>query len=354
MTSNLNAVQRSASTCSAPGTMRTLGRSNTIHFGYTEQQSPTKELKDHHIPEDETLEDGEYEASDLRNATPNSYNNNFGSNIIHRHTSGTILHNGKYSAPMQRSQSAAAAPSNFSNHRLGTFDEENWDLSFTTEFNMKPDITPTEDEKTQQQKLLDHEKLRQKLGSHNIQNPDLLLCEKPVVKPSPSHIRNSELDLTNAEDKTDYDPILNEEDEDQFNANQQLPDFKAANSTTATTPTTATTNHLLKQRSDSSTRRKLIRQKATTNDYYTQPPYKQPSKLRNFCHILRTSVISSILMCFLLFLLMMIIFEVDSEFLEKHRQSNEFLILREQLYDPIKSSIFSSFKQSAEPTLDDK
>lgn len=168
--------------------MRTLGRSNTIHFGYTEQSSPNREIKDKQIPEDEMLED-DYETGELRNITPNSYNN-FGSNIIHRHTSGTILHNGKYAGPMQRSQSAAAAPSNFSNHRLGAFDEENWDLSFTTEFNMKPDITPTEDEKAQQQqKLIDHEQLRQKLGSHNIQSPDLLLCEKPVVKPSPSHIR---------------------------------------------------------------------------------------------------------------------------------------------------------------------
>lgn len=188
--SNANLVQRSASTCSAPGTMRTLGRSNTIHFGYTEDPSPKHELKDRQIPEDETLEDDFDTGNDLHNMTPNSFNNNFGSNIIHRHTSGTILHNGKYSDHMQRSQSAAAAPSNFSNHRLGAFDEENWDLSFTTEFNMKPDITPTEDEKAQhQQKLIDHEQLRQKLGSHNIQSPDLLLCEKPVVKPSPSHIR---------------------------------------------------------------------------------------------------------------------------------------------------------------------
>lgn len=132
----------------------------------------------------------------MRNYTPNSYNN-FGSNIIHRHTSGTILQNGKYSAPMQRSQSAAAAPSNFnfnSSNRLSafndTFNEESCDVTFnTTEF-LKPDITPTEDEKTQQQKLLDHEELRQKLASNNIvQNPDLLLCEKPTVKPSPSHIR---------------------------------------------------------------------------------------------------------------------------------------------------------------------
>lgn len=151
---------------------------------------------------------------------------------------------------------------------------------------------------------------------------------------------NSELDLSTAEDKTDYDPI--EEEEDRFNAEDQLselkPEFKAS-------------NHLLKQRSDSSTRRKLIRQKATTNEYYSQQqPYKQPSKLRNFCHILRTSLISSILMFVLLGLLMIIIFEVDSDFLEKHRQSNELIILREQLYDPIKSliySYFSSFKQSA-------
>ena len=333
-------MRRSASTCSAPGTIRTLGRSNTIHFGYTEQQaSPNKELKDKQIPEDELLED-DYETGDLHNATPNSYNN-FGSNIIHRHTSGTILNNGKYSAPI-RSQSAAAAPSTFSNHRLSAFDEENW--TFTTEFNMKPDITPTEDEKAEhQKKLLDHEQLRQKLGSHNIQSPDLLLCEKPVIKPSPSHIRNSELDLANAEDKTDYDPI--EEEEDRFNGEeeQQLPEFK-----NDLKKEFKTSNHLLKQRSDSSTRRKLIRQKATTSEYYKQP-CKQSSKLRNFCHILRTSLISSILMCFLLALLMIIIFEVDSEFLEKHRQSNELIILREQLYDPIKSSIiqyFSSFKQS--------
>ena len=144
---------------------------------------------------------------------------------------------------------------------------------------------------------------------------------------------NSELDLANAEDKTDYDPI--EEEEDRFNANEQLPEFKAS-------------NHLLKQRSDSSTRRKLIRQKATTNEYYGQPqPYKKPSKLKNFCHILRTSLISSILMFFLLGLLMIIIFEVDSDFLEKHRQSNELTILREQLYDPckrmIKSLLYSYF-----------
>lgn len=350
-TMNSNIVQRSASTCSAPGTMRTLGRSNTIHFGYTEQPSPTRELKDRQIPEDEMLEEDEYETGDLRNITPNSYNN-FGSNIIHRHTSGTILHNGKYSAPM-RSQSAAAAPSNFSNHRLSAFNEKNWDFSFTTEFSCKPDITPDEDEKTQHQNLLDHEKLRQKLGSHNIQNPDLLLLEKPTIKPSPSHHRNSELDLPNLEDKTDYDPIPNEEEEDQFNVNEQLPEFK--NISTANNNTSSSSNHLLKQRSDSSTRPKLIRQKATTNDYYNQQS-KQPSKLRNFCLVLRTSLISTILMCFLLALLMMVIFEVDSEFLEKHRQTNELLILREQLYDPIKGSILqylNLFKQStAEPTSD--
>lgn len=186
---NSNAVQRSASTCSAPGTMRTLGRSNTIHFGYIEQPSPNKEqLKDRNIPEDDIIED-EYETGELRNFTPNSYNN-FGSNIIHRHTSGTILQNGKYSAPMQRSQSAAAASSNFNySNRPSAFNERTCDLTFTTEFNMKPDITPTEDEKIQQQKLLDEEELRKRLGSYNIQNPELLLCEKPVVKPSPSHIR---------------------------------------------------------------------------------------------------------------------------------------------------------------------
>lgn len=155
--------------------------------------------------------------------------------------------------------------------------------------------------------------------------------------------------MANAEDKTDYDPI--EEEEDRFNANEDLPEFK---------PEFKASNHLLKQRSDSSTRRKLIRQKATTNEYYSQQqPYKQPSKLRNFCHILRTSLISSILMFFLLGLLMIIIFEVDSDFLEKHRQSNELTILREQLYDPCKRMIktliysyFGSLKQSA--SIDDE
>lgn len=63
-------------------------------------------------------------------------------------------------------------------------------------------------------------------------------------------------------------------------------------------------------------------------------------------------------MIFLLALMMVIIFEVDSEFLERHRQSNELLILKEQLYEPIKISIYSylsSFKQSlVESNLDEK
>ncbi|RWS31225.1 FERM domain-containing protein-like protein [Leptotrombidium deliense] len=240
-----SSIQRSYSTTSAPPSMRALGRSNTAPVPSQEQ-------------------DAEQESPD-RNST--SF-----------HEKVPYLNYSTFSEPDEsRGHNNSNLP-----HNLDPFDEEDWDVSMTsslpTEFNLRPDVTPTGEE------------------AHPIS------FETPAVRASPSH--NASLSDTEIDN-------IPEETIDRVN---DLKSYKY---------------------------NKLGNQSMFKKEIYGAGK-KQANKLYV---IVRTSILSSLLLLLLFSCLVILVIESESDLLAHLRKLPEMVVLRRDYYEPIKNSLFHGVKR---------
>jgi hypothetical protein len=225
-------IRRSYSTTSAPPSMRTLGRSNTAP------------MRSHDLGDDSP-------SATFRDKAPYINYTTF-SEPGDDHGQGNSTH-----------------------PHLDTFDEEDWDMSMTsslpTEFDMRPDLTPTGEE------------------SHH------LSFEIPEVRGSPSRTGNNSGHYSD-----DYMP-----DESCFD--EQNPPKIRPNS--------------------SSTKKRTFRFARGS----------QP--LAKLFAVVRTSILSTLLLLFLFTCLIVLVIELDTDMFSQLRKLPEMVMLRREYYEPIKKKL---------------
>lgn len=294
-------VQRSQSVCNPAS--KSMARSNTIHLGQSTKSGldSSSVLDDSNVNHRYANTSSRSEPDELRARcdTPAA-----GSSVNVR----TVV--GRSNLPF-RSQSAAAGQSNLN---LKPFVDSQCSHSFTTEFDLRPDLTPTEAEHEFPLPVGSMDSSKWSSDINAIGSND----SRSFLQSSPSH-NNPLPDLDEDADET----LVN----DQRALNEKY---------------SGSGGGIFKQRSDSATRKKLTRQEATIVEQFSgnatsatnQNLDQRSSKHKKFWSILRTAFISLILFAITMVICSWILFEWDISLLKQWRQIEEIQLIRENLYQP--------------------
>jgi hypothetical protein len=221
----------------------------------------------------------------------------------------------------------------------------NFNHSFTTEFDLRPDLTPTE---TEPAPIGSAESLSARWSPTPLTSDrhrsnvklESSALHRPRLQPSPSR------PLTG----NDLDKVSEHADDEQL---EQPTDLSATAAAVHTRkwPTDAS-GAIVKQRSDSATRRKLTRQQATTGDHQlsgTKGAFgligpanssSEPISVRNRVRsVFRATAVSLILFTTIVACSLWLFFELDAPLLDAWRQTDEAQIVREQFYGPTRDWI---------------
>lgn len=173
--------------------------------------------------------------------------------------------------------------------------------SLPTEFDGRPDLTPTGDE------------------SHS-----LMTFETPEVRASPSHLAGDMNDL-------DTD-ILPDETMEQI-SDKHYPFAKNPKATQSNSYSSSTAAVTVGQSRYSATNRKYVISKS-----------RNPSPPNKLYVIVRTSILSSLLLLLLFSCLVILIIESESDLFSHLRKLPEMVILRRDYYEPIKDTIWHTVR----------
>lgn len=173
---------------------------------------------------------------------------------------------------------------------LDAFEEEEWETSVNsslpTEFDLRPDLTPTGDE------------------------PNTISFETPIVRSSPSQLSHNK---SSEEDIDDSDETL-----------EQVSEIVDQTPSTYQAQKDSIVNKKKSENAQGKNSRKI-------------------SCGKRLCVMLCTSVLSALIIIITLTCLIILILENDSEFFNEIRKLPEIVIFEKEYYQPLKENILQSF-----------